>query len=215
MKTELSYNRIYKHQVRHGTLVIKSNLETKLDAQVYRLNIEAPALAHLVSKVLTVAPDHLPRLVRGAELVLENAVVGNGAPDTYYVTSSTSKNRIYKVHIPPDNADGWTCKVERDPYHPQANGTTCPDIESPDAPTTKNGRKRCKHMAAAWFYANRPINIPEPDLDVIVQNAELQDKIILRQQIEADRERLEQHFLEQHPLYALSRELGKIGVEGR
>jgi len=207
MKTDLSYNRIYKHQVRHGTLIIKSNLETKLDAQVYRLNIEAPDLAHLVNKVLTVAPDHLPRLVRGAELVLENAVVGNGAPDTYYVTSSTTKNRIYKVHIPADDPDAWTCKVERDPYHPEQNGAACPDIDSPSAPTTAKGRKRCKHMAAAWFYVNRPNNIPPASLDLIVQNAELQDKIELRQQIEADRQRLEDHFLQHHPLYTLAHEL--------
>ena len=189
MKTTIRFRHPQKYELVIGDNMnerIIKTLPTKQDAQTYRINVESPELAHLVSKIQAVAPNHLPRLIRGAELVLDRAVVGNGAPDTYYVTSSTSKHRIYRVHIPEDDPDGWTCHVHRDPYHPEVDGTVCPDIESPDAPLTNKGRKRCKHMCAAYLRSHLA-DVEDLDEYQIVDNAEWLDKKTLCDQIKADR----------------------------
>jgi len=189
MKTYIRYRRPQKYELVIGYNMnerIIATLPTKQDAQTYRINVESPELAHLVSKIQAVAPNHLPRLIRGAELVLDRAVVGNGAPDTYYVTSSNTKHRIYRVHIPEDDPDAWTCHVHRDPYHPEADGTLCPDIEDPDQPLTPKGRKRCKHMSAAYLRSHLA-DVQDLDEYQIVDNAEWLDKKTLCDQIKADR----------------------------
>ena len=206
-KTKIEYNgpaKAYSLLIPgiHETSV--KNLPTKLEAEAYRLNVEAPALAHLVARLLTVAPNHLPRLLRAAELAkAPGGVIPNGAPDTYYVHGS-SGSRLYRVHIPANDPDGWTCTINSDPDSPASVGHTCPDLDNPKAPLTLKGRKRCKHMAAAWMKANYPA-VDQPDNWQIVANAERADKIELRAQIEADRERLEQALLATHPMYALSK----------
>lgn len=100
--------------------------------------------------VTTDYPNMNSRVNKAIDLVQHDRITANHRPHTYHIKSIDTPERTYRVNIPPDNRKNWTCMRIQDPD----NGHThlnCPDIAH-RAPFLKHG-KRCKHMIAAWMYA--------------------------------------------------------------
>lgn len=114
-----------------------------------------PKLDQYVQAISDKYPAAKTRAERAAELVLADKV----APMTslhkkrvheYWVTSQNTPGRTYEVYIAPNNRRHWVCMIVQDPVTKHSH-LNCPDCER-NAPFLKYG-KRCKHMLAAWMYA--------------------------------------------------------------
>lgn len=100
------------------------------------------AITQWAEKLAHAHPAFATRARRAGELVTGGHVAPNGHPHHYYVRSQSRPSVTYVVGIPPGDLSGWTC--------------TCPDFtldHAPDVAVGSEKRRRCKHMGAAFIYA--------------------------------------------------------------